>query len=635
MKQRVTSMTAWLAIGITAAVALAFGLGAYVYSHHHFRTLLEHARTTALAQSEMIRVALEHQMMENDRSLIAEMIQSFGGESGISAVVLLDREGRPRYSSVPLAGRNDLSAGSPTCLACHRYPAAQRTGSRVIETPGGELLRTMVPFRNREACHRCHDPGHKINGVLLVDVNAGAIRAEVNHDLRWMIFGSGALMFVLITAIGIVFRLAVVRRLRRFETTARLIASGDLDRRVPAGGSDIVSWLAHEFNTMADSMTGLVHEVREQRERLETVINSMDDGIVVLDSERRVIAANDAFLQRARLSREEVLGTSCRHVSPGMCGPSDCPTLACLASGEPQVRICERRRPDGEVCWEEVHASPIAGPPGRIVQVVEVWRDISKRREAEAQLAESHRLASLGLLASGFSHELNTPLATVLACVEGIMGTARAEQDGDRGGAVIPSPRGGGVWDRIRESASIAREQLLRCREITQHFLRLYSGKTAPTGIVELAPTLDSVARLIAPTAAAHSIRLEVGPIAEHTHVRAPEGELQHVLLNLLLNAIQACGAQGHVRLSAEGGNPVRIRVTDNGRGIAPEDQKRIFEPFLSLRKGGTGLGLYLSRDFVRRWGGEIQVHSALGGGSTFEVLLPPAAGLALLEGRG
>ena len=122
----------------------------------------------------------------------------------------------------------------------------------------------------------------------------------MTRDLRWLVAGTAAITLLLVGAIGVVIRVAVLRRLQRFETAARQIAGGDLAQRVPAGGSDTISWLAREFNTMADSVTGLVGEVRNQRERLETVINSIDDGIVVLDAQRHVIAANDAFLLRAR-----------------------------------------------------------------------------------------------------------------------------------------------------------------------------------------------------------------------------------------------------------------------------------------------------------------------------------------------
>ncbi len=615
MKLRMTGMTAALAVGITLAVVIASSAGAYVYSRLLSTRLLSTAGDAAMAQGELIRNALEHQMMENDRSLIGHMIETFGEEPGIEGVMLLDRLGRVQFSSAPTRSGPDLAITSPTCQACHQYPPDKRMSSRVIEGGPGTLVRTVIPIRNQKRCHACHDPRQQINGVLLVDTNVGPIKAQMNRDLAWMVGGTVLLILALVSAIGLIFRLVVMRRLQRFETTARLIASGDLERRVPADGSDTVAWLAREFNQLADSLSGLLMENREQRERLETVINSIDDGIVVLSPERRVIAANDAFLRRTGHARDAVLGAPCLHVTEGMCGPTDCPTHACLNTGERQVRICERRSPAGETIWEEVHSSPICDRSGRTLQVVEVWRDISKRREAEAQLAESHRLASLGLLASGFSHEMNTPLATTLTCVEGILRDAQPGGAGDSGSIV-----------RIGESARVAREQLLRCRGITQHFLRLASGKSTHTDLLEVAPTLAAVVRLISPTARAHGVTIELEPVPEGVRVRANDSELQHVLLNLLLNAIEASGAKGVVRIDVDATDPVVLRVTDNGCGIGIEDQKRIFEPFCSFRKGGTGLGLFLSLNFARRWGGTIRVRSAPGAGSTFEVVIPSTA---------
>ncbi|MGD0669936.1 MAG: ATP-binding protein [Bryobacteraceae bacterium] len=586
-KPSFASTTVGLAVGVTAAVVLACAGGAYLYSKHHMRSLLKGARATALAEGDLIRVALEHQMIENDRTLIAKMMESFRKQSWVERLVLLDRAGAERELQVP---------------------ADQAGSSRVTEARKGEVLRTVVPIRNRAECYGCHDPSHKINGVLILDYRTAELSQEMAHDLGWMVGGTAAITLLLVGAIGVVIRVAVLRRLQRFETAARQIAGGDLEKRVPAGGSDTISWLAREFNTMADSVTGLVGEVRHQRERLETVINSIDDGIVVLDAERHVIAANDAFLERARHSREQVLGCQCRELTPGGCTVEDCPTLACLGSGARQVRLCERRTPEDKVVWEEVHASPILDSHGKLLHVVEVWRDISDRRAAEAHLAESHRLASLGTLASGFSHELNTPLATVLTCVEGIL----RETSGDGADE---------AW--IRNSASMARDQILRCRGITQHFLRLSRGQRGQGEVVDLGPVIAEVARLIEPTARAHSVKVEVQPVLAGMHVRVDEAELQHTLINLLLNAVQASKAGGQVTVEAEAGEQVRVRVIDNGCGITADDQKRIFEPFFSARQGGTGLGLFLSLNFVRRWGGEIRVESMVGRGSTFEVVLP------------
>jgi PAS domain S-box-containing protein len=606
-----TSTTVGLAVGITAAVAAASAVGAALYSRHHTETLYATARETALAQGELIRAGLEHQMLENDRSLIAKMVEGFGQQAHVANVMLLDRQGVVRFSSVPDEQDKVWSLDSPTCQACHRFPPDERMSSQVIEATGSSLLRTVIPIRNQPECHTCHDPSHGINGILVFDVDTAVLRAGTDEDLSLLVFGTGGIALLLIAGIAAVVRFAVLRRLQRFETTARQIAGGDLERRVPSDGSDTISWLAREFNAMADSMSGLITQVHGQQKRLETVINSIDDGIVVLDGKRQVIAANDAFLRRSGRTREHVVGTSCRYMQSNVCTEESCPAQACLDSHARQVRIAERTAGDGTTRWEEVHASPIVNATGDVTQVVEVWRDITERRAAEARMSESHRMASLGMLASGFSHEINTPLATTLTCVESILRDAAGQE-----GEPLDTPR-------VRDAAATAREQLLRCRGITQHFLRLSRGQTAGDDVINLRVTIDAVGRLVEPTARDAGITVIVRPLDRDVHVRVNDAELQHVLINLVLNAIRASEPGGSVRLSVEGQDPVRIRVSDEGQGIAPADQKRIFEPFVSLNPGGTGLGLFLSLNFVRQWGGNITVESTPGAGSTFEVTLP------------
>ena len=178
------------------------------------RSLLETARATALAEGDLIRVALEHQMIENDRTLIAKMMESFRKQSWVERLVLLDRAGAERELHVP---------------------ADQAGSSRVLETRPDEMLRTVIPIRNRAECYGCHDPGHKINGILILDYRTAELRQEMAHDLRWMVGGTAAITLLLVGAIGVVIRVAVLRRLQRFETAARQIAGGDLEKRVPVG----------------------------------------------------------------------------------------------------------------------------------------------------------------------------------------------------------------------------------------------------------------------------------------------------------------------------------------------------------------------------------------------------------------
>ena len=135
---------------------------------------------------------------------------------------------------------------------------------------------------------------------------------------------------------------------------------------------------------------------------------------------------------------------------------------------------------------------------------------------------------------------------------------------------------------------------------------------------------VEAVARLVAPTATARGVDVKCILPDYPPQTRAEEADLQHALVNLLLNAIEASEEGSSVALEVLEGPPILIRVRDEGCGIPPDDLDRIFEPFVSLRRGGTGLGLFLSLDFVRRWDGEIRVESTPGQGSLFEINLPP-----------
>ena len=215
LKPRLTSMTAGLEVGITLAVAAACAAGAYLYSIRHFQTLLDGARTSSVAQAEIIRAALEHEMVNQDRTLIGRMIKMFGSEPRVDSVMLLDRKGIVRYSSGGIAAGTTLDMQAGVCQACHQYAPGQRPSSTVIDGAGGALLRTVVPVRNRVECHRCHDAKQRVNGIVIFDTDASQIRASANHDLRWLVGATAGLALLLVAAIALVVRIFVLRRLQR------------------------------------------------------------------------------------------------------------------------------------------------------------------------------------------------------------------------------------------------------------------------------------------------------------------------------------------------------------------------------------------------------------------------------------
>jgi signal transduction histidine kinase len=245
---------------------------------------------------------------------------------------------------------------------------------------------------------------------------------------------------------------------------------------------------------------------------------------------------------------------------------------------------------------------------------VEVWRDITERVREEECLAEIERLSSLGVLASGLSHEVNTPLATTLTCAEAIV---------DRLKECGPEGADAETLAAIADGAEVIREQVLRCRTITEQFLRFARGIPPAIEPIDLQKVVRSIMSLAAPTAREAGIDLVLQGEDPVPLVTANTEVVQHVVLNLLVNAIESFEQPGGTitaRFVVD--SDVRLQIRDTGCGIAPEVQKHLFEPFRTQKPRGTGLGLYLSRTFMRRFNGDVRlVESAVGRGSCVEIL--------------
>jgi signal transduction histidine kinase len=192
-----------------------------------------------------------------------------------------------------------------------------------------------------------------------------------------------------------------------------------------------------------------------------------------------------------------------------------------------------------------------------------------------------------------------------------------------------PSPQGSveTLLPTIRESADIIRRQVMRCRKITDQFLRFSRGIPPSIEPLDLRDVVTSVVSLVNPTAQEARATIQIQGESSVPAVKANTEVVQHVILNLLVNAVQSLDDQGGtitVRFLING--DVRIQVTDTGCGIALEARKHLFEPFRSRKPQGTGLGLFLSRSFMRRFGGDVRlVESHAEGGSCFEIIFPQA----------
>jgi two-component system NtrC family sensor kinase len=614
-------LTLRLALAITALVTSLLALGLYALSEHHYRGMVAGARHAAELQNRILETALRHQMLEKraQSPLIATILREVGSQPEVKNVMILDHDGVIRQSSSQELVGQQILRDSAECMVCHQKAPIERNRWAVLDLPGGEVLRSVRPIENRPECHACHTPEKRLNGILILDVSLAGLHAQLNSDRAWMVAATAMLGFLLLASVGLIMRRLVLARLAKLGETARAIAAGDLTKRAAVDGDDTITRLAVDFNDMANSVLGLVAEVNEREAQLANVMNSVDDGLVVLDQDFRVVAVNHAFCRRFGVHPEALHGRRCEEAISGTlhCGLSGpgCPSVRCLASGEARRATFQLPSQDGEPGRvEEVHASPVFDQDGNVSQIVEIWRDITERVMEETRLAEVERLESLGALASGFSHEVNTPLATTLTCAEAILG--RIDEDGHEGAA---APR----LQEIRGIAETIRGQVMRCRKITEQFRRFSRGIPPSTEPVDLMEVVASIVPLVRPTAsqAAVTIRIEGGERVPL--VTANTEAVQHVVLNLLVNAIQSFdGGGGTVTVSCHVGADVRLRIRDHGRGIPVEARKHLFEPFRTGRSQGTGVGLFLSRGIMHRFGGDVRLaESEMGAGSCFEVV--------------
>lgn len=375
-----------------------------------------------------------------------------------------------------------------------------------------------------------------------------------------------------------------------------------------AGGVDgVVVWLRDVSRERSRA-----EALARSEARYAQLVEMAPDAIVAVDTSGNFTALNKTFEDATGLAREAMLG---RHVTT-VIDPRDRE----LAEGMfrtvmgGQVQRFELRFVDhhGETGWASITASPImsAEAPTGVLAVV---RNITGEKRVVEQLLRQERMAAVGHLVSGLSHELNNPLASVMALAELLL-----ESDALPGEA--------------RENARMILDEARRAAKIIGNllaFARQQPAQKAPVDVnVIVAQALDM--RRYALQLDNVTIDLTLTP--HLPPVLADVSQLQQVLLNLIANAEQAVRAVDRERRlslrTARFGSNVTIAFQDNGLGISGEDRDRIFDPFFTTRGvgQGAGLGLSVADGIVREHGGRIHVDSTPGAGATFIVELPVAS---------
>lgn len=375
-----------------------------------------------------------------------------------------------------------------------------------------------------------------------------------------------------------------------------------------------------------------LREARAGQELLASVVNAAAESIYVKDIDLRYVLVNCAALRSGSEPREEwqVLGRCAADIFPQPLATAiEAADAAVLASGRMQSFEHAQIQPDGSERWIWMTITPWQDARGKVVGVVSVTRDVTTERASavrlrilQADLLRATRLSAMGAMASGLAHELNQPLAAATNYLNA--GVRLLERSG-------PAHDPGIVT--AREVVSDGVQQLQRAGDIVRRlrdFVSRGEAELQPEDVGELIREACDLARMDG-TAGTIDLRVEV---ADDIGVAMVDRtQIQQVLVNLIRNAGEAImsrheplmpARQGEIVVSAARQPEGRmwIEVTDNGPGLAPGVADRLFQPFVSTKATGMGIGLSICHTIIEGHGGRLTAETRVDG-MMFRITLP------------
>ena len=466
------------------------------------------------------------------------------------------------------------------------------------------------------------------------------------HVRSRLFWGLTISALVLLTALTLAWFLAarMARPIRQLTADAKLLAAGDLAHRTRVAASGEVGVLASTFNAMAAAQEARHQELdsirkaatieaaerkrlqeveRQSKEVLAAVIDTSPVGIVCTDLERRTTLWSRSAERIYGYTAHETLGERIKVVPPDRIEESASLFRQALQGETVRHVDVKRLRKDGAIIDVELSASMLHDPDGSVRGIAWAHHDVTQRKEAERQLAQSQKMEAIGQLTGGIAHDLNNLLLVIIGNLDLLNEKVAADPDNESliNASLAAAISGAELANGL---LGFSRKQALQPEQIDTNKLVL--------------DQIGFLKRALGPTIAV------VTELAEDTFpVHADSTQLKCALMNLIVNARDAMPSSGTLTvktyngalngtadgagISLAAGDYTVIEVSDTGVGISPENMQRIFEPFFTTKDvgKGTGLGLSMVFGFFQQSKGKVVVTSEVGRGTTFRAYLPRA----------
>ena len=342
--------------------------------------------------------------------------------------------------------------------------------------------------------------------------------------------------------------------------------------------------------------------------RFSNVVHYTVNPIQITDARGRMIYVNPAFEKATGYTKEELIGNNPNIVSSGKYGKEFWAKVwRVIQSGNVWNGEIENRRKSGELLYTQLLISPIIDNDGIVVGFLGSHRDITKQRQLEQQLMHSQKMESIGTLAAGIAHEVGNPLTSISSIVQVLTRTTSDEF--------------------TREKLGLVESQVHRITKIIRDLVDFSRPSNYQVQATDVVKSVMNAVEIVKMGKKAKDVTFVTNIHQQIPLISLVPDQIDQVFINILLNAVDAMrGKKGNIDVTVDKDDAsVRIRITDDGSGIAPSNISKVFEPFFTTKRvgEGTGLGLWVSYGIIKSFRGDLTVESTLEHGTTFCVRLP------------
>ncbi|HTG00846.1 MAG TPA: PAS domain S-box protein [Nitrospirota bacterium] len=383
------------------------------------------------------------------------------------------------------------------------------------------------------------------------------------------------------------------------------------------GGRPVLYSIVHDITDRKHAE----EKIRSSEKFVRNILDTVDEGFIVVDRDFRILIANRAYGGQIGLSSDDVIGRHCYEVSHKTNRPcfeegEECAVRNAVAEGAPSVALHKHTDAGGQFLFVETKAFPIKDDTGRVTSVIETLTNITEKHLLEEERVKTQKLEAIGTLAGGIAHDFNNLLQGIF----GYISLARLKRD-DR--------------EKSLDALEEAEKALHLSVRLTKQLLTFSKGGRPEKKKISLKPVIENAAKF-ALSGSRAACRIAIGELRP---VEADEGQIGQVIQNMVLNADQAMPEGGLVEITAKNihapddavpqvlkpGDYVEIAVRDTGIGISDQYLMKIFDPYFTTKEKGSGLGLATSYSIINNHGGHIDVQSVVDKGTTFFIYLPAA----------